>query len=313
MNEPLPNPSNRARWCELIDLYLLDRISQEEAIELESTLASKREAREDYRQRCNLDAALRQEAAGSRVTTRAASQKIARWYAWRPITAAAAGIVFGMFCTSVVFGYVNQRAAMKKMPLAIFNPGLEDTMPIVSRGVPRVVGEWGADSARVVSAENGVLPKEGQQMMRLEPIPKEKNVKNLASRVYQVLDLRSQPIVGDAEVQVTASFFATTSEVSSRYLIRAFALDEPPELATKEFWSKTEDDGVVAVAQRFDTAPGDRGWQTFSLKMPLPRGAKTLVFVLGAVPLEDKSLKASIHYLDDVQVSVLTPLTYPNP
>ncbi len=233
------------------------------------------------------------------------------WYAWRPLTAAAAGIVFGMFCTSMVFGFVTQRAgAVKKVPITIFDPGLENVEAIEDQGVPNEVGKWGADSAKVVTAENGVQPHEGQRMMRLEPIPREKNVKNLASRVYQVLDLRSLPmrdITTDAEVQVTASFFATISEVSSRYLIRAMALDEAPEQATSNFWAKTEDDGVVSVSQRFDAMPGDRGWHTYSLKMPLPRGAKTLVFILGAVPPEDASIKASIHYLDDVQVSLINP------
>ncbi len=236
-----------------------------------------------------------------------------RWYSWRPLTAAAAGIVFGMFCTSVVYGFVAQRAgAVKKVPLQVFDPGLENTEAIMDQGVPDGAGQWGADSAKVVVAENGVQPLEGQRMMRLEPIPREKNVKNLASRVYQVLDLRSLPMTSmadDAEVQVAASFFPTKSEVSSRYLIRAIALDEPPERATNDFWSKTESDGVVSVSQRFDTKPGAREWHTFSLKMPLPRGSKTLVFILGAVPPEDTSIQASVHYLDDVQVSLLTPVS----
>ena len=50
--------------------------------------------------------------------------KPARWYSWRPATAAAAGIVFGMLCTSVLFGYVVQRA-VQRFPLAVFDPGFE--------------------------------------------------------------------------------------------------------------------------------------------------------------------------------------------
>lgn len=233
------------------------------------------------------------------------------WLSWRPLTAAAAGIVFGMFCTSVVFGYVAQRAAlMKKIPLAVFDPGFEDVEPPLDDGLPKRVGQWGVDSARLVPAENGVQPLEGEHMLRLEPIPREKQVKNHTSRVYQLLDLRAQPqeiLAGDAEVQVTASFFVTRHDFNSRYLIRVIALDEPPETATTEFWSKTERDDVVSVSQRYDRMLGDGGWQTCSLKIPLPRGAKTLVFILGAMPLEDASVQASVHYLDDVQVSLLAP------
>ncbi|MFN0074950.1 MAG: hypothetical protein ACKVY0_00595 [Prosthecobacter sp.] len=235
-----------------------------------------------------------------------------RWFTWRPLTAAAAGIVFGMFCTSMVFGYVSQRATVKKVPLVVFDQGLESVEAVFDKGLPHQPGQWGVDSARLVTAENGVQPKEGQRMLRLEPIPREKNVKNLASRVYQVLDLRALPTDannGSAEVQVTASFFATKSEISSRYLIRAFALNEKPEQATKDFWSKTEDDGVVSMAQRFDTSPGDRGWHSFSLKMPLPHGSQTLIFILGAVPPEDAAMEASVHYLDEVSVTLLTAET----
>jgi len=228
---------------------------------------------------------------------------------WRPLISAAAGVLFGTLSTSLVYGFVVHRLPeVEKVPLAVFDPGLESAGSIIHRGLPKGGGQWGADSALVVTAENGVPPLEGAHMMRLEPIPREKNVKNLASRVYQVLDLRSLPtqdLDGVTDVQVTASFFSTKSEVSSRYLIRAFALDEVPEQATKDFWSKTEDDGVVSVAQRFDTTPGDRDWHTFSLKMPLPRGASTLIFILGAVPPEDPAAEASVHYLDDVEVSLL--------
>ena len=232
-----------------------------------------------------------------------------RWFAWRPLTAAAAGIVFGMLCTSVVFGFVTQRTTLvEKVPLAVFDPGFEDVAHPLDGGLPNRVGQWGVDSAKLVPAENGVQPLEGQYMMRLEPIPHEKLVKNHTSRVYQLLDLRAQPLeslVGDFEVQVTASFFATRQDFNSRYLIRVIALDEPLETATKEFWSKTERDDVVSVSQRYDRMPGDGGWQTCSLRIPLPRVAKTLVFILGALPPGDASLQSSAHYLDDVHVSLL--------
>jgi hypothetical protein len=232
-----------------------------------------------------------------------------RWLTWRPLTAAAAGIVLGMFCTSVVYGFVAQRSLEKKIPLTVYSPGLETVGTSVDDGLPKAIGVWGADSALVVPAEHGVQPPEGKQMMRLMPIPLERSVKNRFSRVYQVLDLRSQPIprnITDAEVQVTASFCATDSAVASRYLIRAVALDEEPEQATRGFWPKTEEDGVVSVVQRFETSPGDKGWHTFSLKMPLPRGAKSLVFLFGAGSVGEATTEPSPHYLDDVHVSVIT-------
>jgi hypothetical protein len=72
-----------------------------------------------------------------------------------------------------------------------------------------------------------------------------------------------------------------------------------------------ESDGVVSESQRFDTLPGKSGWHTFSMKLRLPPGSQTLVLIFGAVPPEDTLRPALVHYLDDVQVSLLTPQPLP--
>ena len=306
---------NQSELDALIDNCLEGNLSETDAAKLSVQLEQSAEVRTLYWEMASVHGLL--EHALQNASLRAVSgqtlpiaSRPQRWLQCRPFTAAAMGLVIVMFSASVVFGFVVQRAVVVKIvPLAVYDPGLEKAEPIVARGVPNGVGQWGADSATVVSAENGVQPLEGKQMLRLEPIPPEKKVKNHASRVYQVLDLRSLPkrgIADDVEVQVTASFFAINSDVTSRYFVRAFALNETPEQATRGFWPKTHDDGVVSVAQRFETPPGDRRWHTFSLKMPLPRGAQSRVFILGVGPADDATVGASAHYLDDVRVSVLT-------
>lgn len=231
------------------------------------------------------------------------------WRPWRPLTATAAGLLLGMFFSSVVFGFVATRiGVVKRMPLAFHSPGFEDTSLILDDGLPHRAGQWGADSAAVVLEEYGVQPAEGQRMMRLEPIPRQKDVKNHASRAYQVVDLRSLVIPNneEAEVQMTASFFASNSDIAATYRIRGVTLNEIPDQAMKEFWSKTDNDDAVSVSQKFETLPGDRRWHTFSVKMPLQHGAKTLVLIFAAMPPGDMSSEGSVHYLDDVQVSVFT-------
>ncbi len=289
------------------------RATMEELAELEVSLREDAGFREAYVRYMNLDVAL--SSVGKVLPMPMATstlRQLNRWFAWRPLTAAAAGIVFGMFCTSMVFGFVAQRAAVKKIALSVFDAGLEAVEQILNDGLPSQAGQWGMDDAKVVPADGNVTPLAGQHMLRLEPIPREKDVKNHTSRAYQVLDLRSLPAAAmttDAEVEVSASFSATDSDVSSRYLIRAIALDEAPAQATKNFWSKVESDGVVSESQRFDTAPGSYGWQTFSMTLRLPPGSKTLVLIFGAVPPEVPSRPASLHYLDEVQVSLLSSET----
>jgi hypothetical protein len=308
-------------WNELIHRYIAGQTTDEETRHLEASLKADDELADLYLRHIELEVALEAQASSAQITRELLStpaepvtRRSTKWYAWRPLTAAAAGIVFGMLCTSMVFGFVNQRAEMKRMPLSVFDAGLEDQKQILKDGLPDRPGQWGMDDASLVAAEGLVRPLQGERMMRLAPIPQEKPVKNHTSRVYQVLDLRSQPLAmmkGEIEAEVSASFCAATSDSASRYLIRAIALDEAPETATKGFWSKVESDGVVSESQRFDTLPGESGWHTFSMKLRLPPGSKTLVLIFGAVPPEDASRPALVHYLDDVNVALLTSQPLP--
>lgn len=306
MSEPSSHTPNRARSCELIDLHLLGTISKDEAIELEAVLASSREAREDYRQRCNMDAALRQEAAGQTVTTRSAAPKPSRWLTWRPLTAAAAGIMFGMLCTSFVFGFVVQRGVEKRTPLAVFEPGFEDAQMPLTTGFPAGARQWSGDAAHVVAAENGVQAKEGKFMLRLEPLSKG------VPRMYQVLDLQSVP--SDAggesrEIEVSASFATAGAEASVRYVIRAFGVTEAPENLDAA-WFDRRDESIASATRGVDVMPGTKGWQTVSVKIQVPRAARGLVLFFGA-RTPDKAARTVPHYLDDVRVSLLTQPPFP--
>ncbi len=301
MSELSSNKPNRARWCELIDLHLLGTISKADAIDLEAILASSRDAREDYRQRCNVDAALRQEAAGQAMPTRVTAPKPARWLTWRPLTAAAAGIVFGMFCTSVVFGFVVQRGFERKTPLAVFQPSFEDAQMLLAKGFPDGSAHWGGDEARVVMAENGIQAKEGKFMLRLEASPK-----GSPRIVYQVLNLTSLPSGSGGEmreIEITASFASADAESAMRFIIRAFAASEAREHLDAA-WFDHRDEAIASATRGLDVMPGSKGWQTMGLKIQVPRAARSLVLFFG-VRTPDKTLPKAAHYLDDVQVSLI--------
>jgi hypothetical protein len=235
---------------------------------------------------------------------KAAVPKTARWFAWRPLTAAAAGIVFGMLCTSVLFGYVAQRA-VQRIPIPVFDPGFEGLKPL-DKGLPHGPDEWGARSALIVSAEKGVQPLAGKQMLRLQPALLGKLDEKLYAHAYQVIDLRSLPTEvtsAGRKVQVTASFCKATDGLNPRNCIRLFALNESPDSVTDNFWSKEENEDIVAMAQRFETKAVKSGWHPVSVEMPLPPSAQSLIIIFSAnCPKQD----AAASYLDDVQVSLLT-------
>jgi hypothetical protein len=301
MSEPSSNTPNRARWRELINLHLLGTISKEEAIELEAALQYSGEARQDYRQRCNLDSALRQEATEQAMASRVGSPKPARWLSWRPLTAAAAGIVFGMLCTSVVFGFVVQRGFENKTPLAVVEPSFEDPQIALAKGFPDATAHWGGDEARVVTTENEVQAKQGKFMLRLEP-----SAKGSPRIVYQVLDLTSLPSSASGEmreIEITASFAAAHAGAEVRYMLRAFAAAEARENLDAA-WFDHRDEAIASASRGLDVMGGGNRWQTLRLKIQVPRVARSLVLFFG-VRTPDKTSPKAAHYLDDVQVSLI--------
>ena len=144
-------------------------------------------------------------------------------------------------------------------------------------------------------------------MLRLDPMSKG------VPRVYQVLDLQSPPsgAGGDMrDIDISASFAAADPGISVRYVIRAFAVTEAPDKLDASWFDRRGEESIAAVTRGFDVMPGMTGWQTFGVKIQVPRAARSLVLFFG-VRTPDKAARTSPHYLDDVRVSLITPPTLP--
>ena len=295
----------------LIEDCLEARLSKPDAARLSALLEQSAEARARYWETASIHGLLEHtmQNASLRVVTGQGlptTQRINRWLAWRPLMAAAAGLVIGLFSASVVFGFVVQRGLEKRTPLAVFEPGFEDAQMPLTVGFPGGPGRWSGDAAQVVAAENGVTPKEGKFMLRLEPLSKG------VPRIYQVLDLQSLPSGAGGEsreIEVSASFAAADAEASVRYVIRAFGVTEAPENLDAE-WFDRRDESIASATRGIDVMPGTKGWQTFNVKIQVPRAARSLVLFFGA-RTPDKAARTSPHYLDDVRVSLLPPPPLP--
>lgn len=240
-----------------------------------------------------------------------------RWYAWRPLTAAAAGLVFGALCSTVVYGFISQsQTAIHETPISVFDPGFENPSARLDRGLPHQAGEWGVNAeSTIVTAENGVQPAEGQRMLRLHP--RDPAEKNRVTQAYQLIDLRTLPsaeAIGLAELRLTASFAAARRDSSARYRVQAIVLAQPPDQVYEGFWEKAEEQGSVSISQKFSVPPSKPDtspWNTISLKVPLPPAAQTLAIILGAMPPENDVQEPTVHYLDAVRVDLLTPQPVP--
>jgi hypothetical protein len=294
-------------WHDLIQRYIADTLSDDEALALQNALKSDADLRALYLDYMSLDVAL-----GSHAESRAAVNEIlaspmagetsrsARWLSWRPITAAAAGIVFGMFCTSVVYGLVVPRSLEKKTALRITEASFENPQLPLAKDFPPVPALWGGDEAEVVPAENGITPKHGHLMLRL--VRTSNGAPLLFPRLYQVIAL--PPSTTELrEIEVSASFASSDPASSPYYSIRAYAVTEAPERLGPD-WFDHRDEAIASAATGFDSPLGKRGWQTFGLRIQVPSKARSLVVFFG-VKTRDESQPKLPHYLDAVLVSLI--------
>jgi hypothetical protein len=70
-------------------------------------------------------------------------------------------------------------------------------------------------------------------------------------------------------------------------------------------WFERRDESIASVARGLDVAGGVKGWQTVSVRIQVPRAARSLVLFLGT-RTPDKSARIVPHYLDDVRVSIIS-------
>lgn len=282
--------------------YLDGSISAEEMARLNRFLDASAEGRREFVELLNLDSAVAAIAAGweraSQPSVVAPRRSV--WLSWRPLTAAAAGIVFGMLCTSVVFGFVGQRHGERTTPLAVVQPSFEDAQMPLAKGFPPAASLWTGDVSKVVPAENGVTPKDGHHMLRLETAADGAPV--LFPRLYQVIALPPSK-TELREIEVSASFASADPSSSPHYSIRAYAVTQAPEQLGPE-WFRHREEAIASAATGVDGPAGSTGWQTFGLRIQVPSKARSLVVFFG-VRNQAKSQAKQPHYLDAVQVSLV--------
>lgn len=273
---------------------------------LEAEMSIAPEARRAYLDRVALSQALAEDAKSFPATpSMAEARRGSFWLSRHPLTAAAAGIDLGMFCTSVVLGFVGQRHLGSRTPLPLMQPSFEDAQMPLAREFPPAPALWGGDEATVVPAENGVTPKHGQLMLRMEPTTHGEPL--MFPRVYQVIAL--PPSTDELrEVEVSASFASADTARPPYYSIRAYAVTQAPEQLGPD-WFDHRDEAIALAATGFDSPPGSTGWQSFGLRLQVPSKARSLVVFFG-VKKQDKSQLLLPHYLDAVQVSLVesTPI-----
>ena len=233
------------------------------------------------------------------------------WLSWRSLAAAAAGIIFGMLCTSVVLAYVTP--SLGKV-MILLQEGFESHSVEVRGEFPSEPGVWGGGLARVVQRVDDIAPLEGQQMLQVEP-----DESSTLTYLDRIIDLKSlpQPLVGEARyVEVSASFHSGSVGLRDRYTLRAAAFGEAPESLRKLWlrlpWRELEERTLAGAKQVLSTDADATGWHKITVRVEAPPEARCIVISLAAGLFKTPDLKAA-HYIDDVRAHLVIAPSSTNP
>ena len=246
-----------------------------------------------------------------------ATAQAKRWpgrFSWRPLTAAAAGLLIGLFSASVVFAYVAP-SLRKAMTLRVFDDsfdaGVDGTVP----GLRSACDVWSGDEAQVVAAEQGVTPKVGRKMLRFvsATYPGAPPMLSRWGDVYRLVDLRGHSRDATALLRLSASFAAAAMADSEKFEcsgemsvleVQMTDLPQPPTLTS------VGANSMSVVTRRFPM-PRDGQWHDLTAEVPASPQARYVLLHLAVLRVEPppslEPVRFSGHYLDAVKLELITP------
>lgn len=321
-------------WHDLIQRYISGTITAAETEALEQQLKTDAALRDWYLDALNLDSALEASAESAQTalslpvpfSQRAltpAGATSTRWFAWRPLTAAAAGLVIGLFSASMVFGFGVVRSLERVVSL--FQESFESGPAPLVTGIPQDVNLWSGDFSKIVEKQEGVKPKDGTKMARVlrsDFEGKTSSKPSLQGDLMRVVDVRSflrEASGGEVVITLSALFNAAPFPEAEHYdgAVTLWALG--PQFPREE---NLMDDALahsVGLCRPLDRDPAT--WQSTSTRLLLPPGTERVLLKVSftPVPASSKSLSPlpdhvtfAGHFVDDVRASVTIRKAAPN-
>jgi hypothetical protein len=321
-------------WHDLIQRYLSGTISDAEAQSLEEQLKSDPELRDWYLDALNLDSALEATAESAQtalslpvpLSQRAlapARPGSARWFSWRPLTAAAAGIVFGMLCTSMVFGFGVVRSLEKVVSLLqeSFESG---PAPLVT-GMPQELNLWSGDYSEIVGTYEAVKPAQGTKMARVLRSDFEGKTSSKPSKQGDLMrGIEVRPFLreangGEVVMTLSALFNAAPFPEAERSdgAVYLYALGQFG--STEESLLEDALAHSVGYCRSLDRDPAT--WQRASARLLLPPGTEMVLLKVSFSPVPASGASLSPlpdhvtfagHFVDEVRASVSIRHAVPN-
>lgn len=320
-----PPTFDPVRLADLIGRHLLGTLDSSESLELEAVLAGSAAARQTFRLQCNLDSALRQQAAE---IAEAESLKIptismisGRRMAWfdRPAVAAVLGLMVGLLSASLAWAYVAPHAVVTAQRLLAMHDGsFEGLRGRLAAGFPAEFGNWSGDASEVVELP-AVAVTDGRRALRFVRAEREPALPNYGAGscdVYQLVDLR--PLKAEAEadsseatLELSVQFLDSrpTSGETVKFICRLYAFSGTPDSLPAE-WPLSQKESLASGSGAFDSFGGSpTEWRAVTTKVLLPPQADfavahILVHKPNSLPATDAEFGEQ--FADDVRLTLHT-------
>jgi hypothetical protein len=304
---------NTPRFEELLLAYEDDTLSPEEHMAFKHLLASSPEARQRLVEASVLQQIAASHALAQAVTPLAASRR--GWWPWRPLAAAAAGLVIGCFSTSMVWALNTSTWAdgLRRVLLPLANPGFErpETLPQVHL-VP-LAGQWSGITTEIVSGGGARPPaRSGQRMMKLGPAPEGKGYfANVMADLTQHRPQTDQPLL----LEITAHYHASIPGQGEHYSLNAATFAEQAASVSGQWettWRDLRDASLTNTGRAIFPTAAEGGWQRITVRLEVPPQARTLVISMGSNTPGPVAGRTD-HFMDDVTATWLIGTKSPLP
>lgn len=281
---------------------------------LQELLRTEPEARRLHARYANVDAALSAGGIALHKPAPAASARV-RWMTWQPLTAAAAGLVIGLFSASLVWAVaVPRMPGQHHQALPLVNADFEENGAALSaNGVPVVHGRWSGDRAEITAAQAGVKPRHGSRMFRFlrsDSSVQAEVQKSRTGNMYQVVDIKplhQELADGLARLDWSAWFHwvPAAGEKGMSFAVNVWTFTGEPAILTANWRDHLYRETAKSGSKKaFDDSPAQ--WQQLKGSMIIPPDTDFLVIELKAIPPETapgaEPYAFAACYADDVRL-----------
>ena len=219
------------------------------------------------------------------------------WLQWRPLTAAAAGLVLGLFSASMVFAYAVPHVgswAERVLALPLADAGFEEEEAPAAQGVPVRFGLWSGDFSESTAGQQGVVPKEGRRMLRFLRADSAVSAaatspeKRSSGNLYQVVDMRAwREEIADGQAVVDWSawyqWVPGAEETGMQFMTNVWAFTGTTEILPRN-WKEHLYQETAKSSHRMSGEEARGTWRETAGRMTVPADTDFLVMELKVIP-----------------------------